>query len=220
MALVSAAPDRVGAGASGENENSKASGNGHPAPSTILVVEDEVLIRLSVCDFLRECGYRVLEAGTGEDAQSIFESGEPIEVLFSDIDLGHGINGFALATWVRSNYPTIRTVLASGVTRMAREAAHLCDAPFLDKPYSYEALADHIKRLLSGSERRHTHIRAICSARNPDNRRAASMLVWMSTSKHRGKKHAGIGRASHRRHKASTFVAAWVNDVRLTNDTS
>jgi DNA-binding NtrC family response regulator len=148
-ALVSAAPDRVGAGASGENENSKASGNGHPAPSTILVVEDEVLIRLSVCDFLRECGYRVLEAGTGEDAQSIFESGEPIEVLFSDIDLGNGINGFVLATWVRTNYPMVRVVLASGVTRMALEAGHLCDAPFLQKPYSYEALADHIKRLLA-----------------------------------------------------------------------
>ena len=118
------------------------------------MVEDEVLIRLSVCDFLRDCGYRVLEAGTGEDAQSIFESGEPIEVLFSDIDLGHGINGFALATWVRSNYPAVRIVLASGVTRMAREAAHLCDAPFLDKPYSYEALADHIKRLLAGFQRR------------------------------------------------------------------
>ena len=154
VALVRTAPERVEAAASGEDEKTKRSGNGHPAPSTILVAEDEVLIRLSVCDFLRDCGYRVLEAGTGEEAQSIFESGEPIEVLFSDIDLGSGINGFALATWVRSNYPTVRIVLASGVTRMAREAAHLCDAPFLQKPYSYESLADHIKRLLAGFERR------------------------------------------------------------------
>ena len=154
VALVWAAPERIEAAASGEDESTKGSGSGHPAPSTVLVVEDEVLIRLSVCDFLRECGYRVLEAGTGEDAQSIFESGERIEVLFSDIDLGRGINGFALAAWVRSNYPTVRIVLASGVTRMAREATHLCDASFLDKPYSYEALTDHIKRLLAGFERR------------------------------------------------------------------
>ena len=151
VALAWAAPKQAPV-ASGEDEKTKGSGNGHPAPSTVLVVEDEVLIRPSVCDFLREC--RVLEAGTGEDAQSIFESGEPIGVLFSDIDLGRGINGFALATWVRTNYPTVRIVLASGVTRMAREAAHLCDARFLDKPYSYEALADHIKRLLAGFERR------------------------------------------------------------------
>jgi DNA-binding NtrC family response regulator len=150
-----AAPERAAHVASGgDDEKIKGSGNGHPAPSTILVVEDEVLIRLSVCDFLRECGYRVLEAGTGEDAQSLFESGEPIEVLFSDIDLGRGGNGFALATWVRSNYPAVRIVLASGVTRMAREAAHLCEAPFLQKPYSYEVLADNIKRQLARFEER------------------------------------------------------------------
>jgi hypothetical protein len=48
------APERVAPVVSGEDEKTKGSGNGHPAPSTILVVEDEVLIRLSVCDFLRE----------------------------------------------------------------------------------------------------------------------------------------------------------------------
>jgi CheY-like chemotaxis protein len=154
LALVWAAPEQDNAAGSSEGDKTRRSGNGHPAPSTILVVEDEVLIRLSVCDFLRECGYRVLEAGTGEEAQAIFGSGEPIEVLFSDIDLGSGINGFMLATWVRANYPTVRIVLASGITRMAQETGHLCDGPLLQKPYSYAALADHIKRLLAAFDRR------------------------------------------------------------------
>jgi CheY-like chemotaxis protein len=149
LALVWAAPEQDKAAGSSEGDETRRSGNGHPAPSTILVVEDEVLIRLAVCDFLRECGYRVLEAGTGEEAQAIFGSGEPVEVLFSDIDLGSGINGFMLATWVRANYPTVRIVLASGVARIAQEASHLCNEPFLEKPYSYAALADHIKRLLA-----------------------------------------------------------------------
>ena len=142
------------AAASGGDDKARRPGNGQPAPSTILVVEDEVLIRLSVSDFLRECGYRVLEAGTGEEAQSIFGSGEPIEVLFSDIDLGSGINGVMLATWVRTNYPTVRAVLASGVARMAQEVGPLFDGPLLQKPYSYEVLADHIKRLLATFHRR------------------------------------------------------------------
>ena len=154
LALVWAAPEQDNAAGSSEGDKTRRSGNGHPAPSTILVVEDEVLIRLSVCDFLRECGYRVLEAGTGEEAQAIFGSGEPIEVLFSDIDLGRGLNGFMLATWVRANYPTVRIVLASGITRMAQETGHLCDGPLLQKPYSYAALADHIKRLLAAFDRR------------------------------------------------------------------
>jgi CheY-like chemotaxis protein len=122
--------------------------NGHPAPSTIVVVEDEVLVRMAVCDFLRGRGYRVLEASTGEEAQSIFRAGEPIEILFADVELGGGITGFTLAAWIRQNYPTVKILLTSGVTEMAEEAKPLCDGPFFHKPYSPALLADHIKRLL------------------------------------------------------------------------
>lgn len=131
------------------DETTKRKGNGHPASSTILVVEDEVLIRLSVADYLRECGYRVLEASTAEEAQAILNAGEPIEVLFSDIDLGPGMNGFMLASWARRTYPDIRIVLTSGVARMAQEAGELCDGPFVHKPYAHSALADQIRRLLA-----------------------------------------------------------------------
>ena len=140
------APGKSGEPPSGNPSHSK-TGNGHTVPPTILVVEDEVLIRIAVADYLRECGYRVVEAASGEEAQKIFHAGQPIEVLFSDIDLGDGIDGFELARWTRENYPGVRILLTSGVTRMAREAVHLCDAPFLDKPYSHHALGELIKRL-------------------------------------------------------------------------
>jgi DNA-binding NtrC family response regulator len=141
------APGNNGAPPSDSSSHSK-TGNGHTVPPTILVVEDEVLIRIAVADFLRECGYRVVEAASGEEAQKIFRAGQPAEVLFSDVDLGEGIDGFELARWVRENYPGVRILLTSGVTRMAREAVHLCDAPFLDKPYSHNALGELIKRLI------------------------------------------------------------------------
>jgi DNA-binding response OmpR family regulator len=126
----------------------KRSGNGSPIPSTILVIEDEILIRLAVCDYLRGCGYRVIEGSTGEEAQRVFQAGEPIEILFSDIDLGRGINGFALAAWVRENYPAVRILLTSGIATLAADAAHLCDGPLLSKPYSHGRLEARIKRLL------------------------------------------------------------------------
>ena len=148
LALVWVAPEQNESGSSASG-GIRRSGNGHPAQSTILVVEDEVLLRLAISDFLRECGYRVLEAVRAEEAQTIFRVGEPIELLFSDIDLGSGMNGIMLATWVRQNYPTVRIVLASGVASAAQEAVDLCDAPLLAKPYSYSVLADHIKRLLA-----------------------------------------------------------------------
>lgn len=124
------------------------SGNGHSTPPTVLVVEDEVLIRIAVADYLRECGYRVVEAASGEEAQKIFRAGQPIEILFSDIDLGDGIDGFELAGWTREYYPDVRILLTSGVARMAREAAHLCDGPFLDKPYSHQTLGQLIQHML------------------------------------------------------------------------
>jgi CheY-like chemotaxis protein len=125
------------------------SGDGHPTPSTILVVDDEALTCLSVSDFHRERGYRVLEAVRAEQAQAIFGAGEPIELLFSDIDLGSGMDGFMLAAWVRQNYPAVQIVLTSGMASMAKEAADLCDAPLLPKPYSCSALEGDIKRLLA-----------------------------------------------------------------------
>jgi DNA-binding NtrC family response regulator len=123
-------------------------GNGQANAATILVVEDEVLIRLAVCDHLRQVGYRVIEGSNAEEAQRVFRAGEPIEVLFSDIDLGSGMDGVALAEWVRAEYPAVRILLASGVARGGEPTSGLSDGPFFDKPYSYESLEEHIRRLL------------------------------------------------------------------------
>jgi CheY-like chemotaxis protein len=147
LALVWTAPEKNG-GPPPVGDRHHKTGNGHSTPATILVVEDEVLIRLAVADYLRDCGYRVVEASSGEEAQQILRTGEPVEILFSDVDLGGGINGFELCRWTREHYPLIRILLTSGVARMSQEAQHLCDGEFLNKPYSHSALSDQIKRLI------------------------------------------------------------------------
>ena len=153
FALVWAAPERGGSDQPDSGEGKK-TGNGESAPSTVLVVEDEVLIRFAVGEYLRDCGYRVLETKTGEEAQAIMRAGELVEILFADIDLGPGINGFELARWTRENYRGIRIILASGVDRMADAATDICDKPMMRKPYAYETLADHIKSLLGAMGQR------------------------------------------------------------------
>jgi DNA-binding NtrC family response regulator len=125
-------------------------GKGEQPPPTILVLEDEILIRFPVSDYLRDCGYRVLEASSAAEAQAILRSGEPVEIMFSDINLAGDINGFAMAQWVRREYPDVKIILTSGVRRVAEQAGDLCDeGPFLAKPYAYETLLEHIKRLLA-----------------------------------------------------------------------
>lgn len=122
--------------------------------ATVLVVEDEVLIRAAVCDYLRDCGYHVLEAANGEEAQKIFDSDGSIDILFSDVQLGAGMSGFTLASWVRRHRPGVRIVLASGVARLSQEAEHLCDGEFFTKPFSHSRLAAEINALLEKSGRR------------------------------------------------------------------
>lgn len=130
-------------------DDGKRKRNGQAAFSTILVVEDEVLTRLSVAGFLRDCGYRVLEAGHAQEAQAVLRSAEIVELMFSDIDLGSGLSGLELATWTRENFPAVRIILTSGGTLPAIDAANaICDRPIIAKPYSYLSLADEIRALL------------------------------------------------------------------------
>jgi CheY-like chemotaxis protein len=130
-------------------EKSAKAKNGERQPPTILVVEDEVLIRMAVGMYLRECGYRVLEAASAAEAQVILKAGEPIEIVFSDINMPGTMDGADLAEWVRRNFPDVKVILTSGVTNLAKNAAELCSSgKVLDKPYDHESLAQHIKKLL------------------------------------------------------------------------
>jgi len=152
--LVWTMPERGQTNGHDDDGDIEKKSNGHPAPSTVLVVEDEVLVRLAVADHLRDCGYRVLEAKTAEEAQAILRADELVEILFCDIDLGPGLNGFDLARWTRENFKDIRILLTSGVHRTAQLTADLCDGPLLAKPYGYDSLADQIRKLLGALGKR------------------------------------------------------------------
>ena len=124
-------------------------GNGTQRKSTVLVVEDEVLTRLGIADFLRKSNYRVLEASTAEEAQSILRAGEPIEVVFSDVTMPGKLNGFELAHWIRREFPDVRMLLTSGADHLAHQAGYgQIEGPVLAKPYAFETVLAHIKRLL------------------------------------------------------------------------
>jgi DNA-binding NtrC family response regulator len=140
-------------------------GNAVPAPSdvppdasdralSVLVVEDEVLIRMSISDYLQDCGFKTFEAGSASDAMEILSAGLwHIDVVFSDIQL-HGVtDGIGLAKWIAINKPETRVILCSGDHTKAKQAAELCkNEPFFSKPYSFEKVAAQI-RLLAARDR-------------------------------------------------------------------
>jgi CheY-like chemotaxis protein len=96
-----------------------------PEPSvqaeTILVVEDEVLIRFELADYLRSCGYQVIEAVNATEAVSVLQTSRRINLVFSDVQLPGPMNGFGLARWIRANQPQVKVILSSGVARTASQ---------------------------------------------------------------------------------------------------
>jgi DNA-binding NtrC family response regulator len=123
---------------------------------TVLVVEDEVLIRSSIADYLRHCGYRVLEAVNADEAMTILQKATiPVDVLFSGVTMPGPLNGFALAKRARDLRPGLEVILAGTVERAVHEAADLCEDSPLPKPYEPQVVVDRIKRLLAARQRQH-----------------------------------------------------------------
>jgi CheY-like chemotaxis protein len=119
-------------------------------PPSVLVVEDEVLVRTSVAEYLRACGYRVLEAKDADEATQILRNDDDIDIVFTDVQMPGSLDGFGLAQWVRRERPRIRVIITSGVARTSQDAGDLCEeGPLLAKPYDHRDLERRIRRLLA-----------------------------------------------------------------------
>jgi CheY-like chemotaxis protein len=112
---------------------------------TILVVEDETLIRIIAADALEESGFRVLEAGNANEALHILASHEEVAVLFTDINMPGEMDGLALARRVSSERPEIKVVVTSG-KQWLDSSSLPDDGVFLPKPYR----ASQLKAAVSG----------------------------------------------------------------------
>jgi CheY-like chemotaxis protein len=103
-----------------------------------------------ISEYLRRCGYRVIEAASVDEALTVLQHLETkVDVVFSDIDMPGSMEGFALSHWLRANRPGIDVILAGSITRAADEAAELCDPGPLPKPYEPQLVIDRIRRLLA-----------------------------------------------------------------------
>lgn len=120
---------------------------------SILVVETDILVRHPLAEFLRECGYHVLEAANADEARAVLEDASlSVEVALVDVGDGNGPN-FALVRWARTHCPGTRLLLAGTIGAAANEAGGLCaDQPEIRKPYDHKAVHNHIRRLLAARE--------------------------------------------------------------------
>jgi CheY-like chemotaxis protein len=84
---------------------------------SVLVVEDETLIRLLASDSLRDAGFDVTAAAHAAEAIEILEGDTRIDFVFTDIMMPGSMNGIGLGAWIRINRPGLPIAYASGVSR-------------------------------------------------------------------------------------------------------
>ena len=113
----------------------------------ILIVEDEALVRLDAADFLRQGGYRVQEVANASDAVESLQSKFIVDLLFTDISLGKGMNGIELALWALANLPRIKILVTTGDTLKGGFPEVL--GKILPKPYATSDLLERVQHALA-----------------------------------------------------------------------
>ena len=82
---------------------------------------------MPIAQYLRDCGYKVIEAVSADEAMAVLLHRETVvDVVFSDIEMPGSIDGFGLAKWIRGHRPGLDVVLAGTIPRTVESAKELC----------------------------------------------------------------------------------------------
>lgn len=120
---------------------------------TVLLAEDEILIRLDVAEELRRADWKVIEVASADDAIDILKSPVIVDLLVTDVNMPGKANGLDLARFVRRERANIKVVIMSGHFLPAAEPGQesLCDL-FISKPFLHSQLVDQLMPLLRSGE--------------------------------------------------------------------
>lgn len=110
---------------------------------TVLLAEDEVLLRMVMSEHLRATGFNVLECASGEEARKVMGAVGSVDVVVSDVQMKTPSEGLELAAWLGEHYPHIPVILASGSPTIAASKSwkalpNVTD--FVPKPYEVERI--------------------------------------------------------------------------------
>jgi DNA-binding response OmpR family regulator len=116
-----------------------------PELKVVMIVEPEVLVRMVVAEYLRDCGYTVIEATAAKDVWTVLDSGHRLDVVVAEVG---AVDGFSLAKRVRQTHPDIDVILTSGIAGTAHESHELCKEGPIKQPYEPKDVEARIRVLL------------------------------------------------------------------------
>lgn len=115
--------------------------------SIALIVEDEPLVRVFVAEVLQGAGYCVFEASNAQDALTILDERDDIQIVMTDIEMPGEMDGLELAGTIRARWPETAILVNSGRVRPEPEALPI-GAGFIAKPYRVAELLRQLEILL------------------------------------------------------------------------
>ena len=117
---------------------------------SVLVVEDEAIIRMALADHLESAGFEVKETGSADRAIDLLKEGVVVDVIVTDVQMPGWNDGIALALWVKEHHPHIKLIIISGAMDSAPQLQKLgSEGIIIPKPYSVEAVASLAHDLIS-----------------------------------------------------------------------
>jgi two-component sensor histidine kinase/CheY-like chemotaxis protein len=118
-----------------------------PVPPKVLVVEDEMMLRMRAVDIVEDAGFTPIEAVNADEALAILESRSDIELLFTDIQMPGSMDGLKLAHAVHRRWPSIKIILVSGKLTLA-EAEKPTDSRFFGKPLEVKQMIAEMQEMI------------------------------------------------------------------------
>jgi CheY-like chemotaxis protein len=113
----------------------------------VLIVEDELLIRMDTASVIEDAGFAVYEASSADEAIHILEKHQDIRFIFTDVHMPGSMDGLKLAHYVRGRWPPIKIIVTSGRVKVREE-----DLPsggvFFDKPYRAEQITSKLQEMV------------------------------------------------------------------------
>src|SRR6195952_2616908 len=116
-------------------------------PPTVLIVEDEMMLRMRAVDLVEDAGFTPLEAINADEALNILESRSDIELLFTDIQMPGTMNGLKLAHAVHERWPAIKIILVSGQVNPT-EGERPADSRFFGKPVEVQQMIAELQGMI------------------------------------------------------------------------
>lgn len=114
----------------------------------VLRVEDEILARAPIAGYLRNVGFTVIEAETADEAKAVFASGIQPDIVFADVRLPGGTDGFTLADRVKETHPHVPVLMTSGSFSLRAPDA-VTGRHFIPKPYIFDRVESRLRELLA-----------------------------------------------------------------------